>query len=517
LKFFQNVTTIRSQIIFITVVLLFVPLLVVLYDLFFATKSDEVMVAEKEERLSSVVQNEIVPALVRAGEKGSGAEDTPFQKLAPETRQNLLSTAFHEVAAPLVPNFPGVRFGLYLPESQQIFVEGFLREYRELSPEEAKQRERRIFTEADSGLAAVTASGRPLAKLTTSLNEQTIEYFAPVFVQDRLVAVAWADERLHPIFARSQNFRLVLRYIILLVLFGSAAGVLLLIHNLTRGVSQIKEGLRELEKDLTKKMPEIPGEVGEIARAVNKMAASLAEKEKLEEELRRSERLAALGRLVTGIAHELRNPLSVVRTTVQLMETDFPAVPGIAEYIRVIKEQVDRQNRIIQELLDFGRPAKNLLSPVGLNGLLEKVLTFTSPLLRQNRVKLILETSGQLPLIEADGEKIKQVFVNLILNSVAAMPAGGALTIKTYPEDGYVCAEFRDTGSGIAPEELPKIFDPFYTTREEGTGLGLAISHQIIKSHGGTIEVAETGPQGTTFKIRLPVLPGSAQAAGEVG
>lgn len=516
MKTFRNIATIRSQIVFITVILLLIPLLVVLYDLLFATKSDEVMFAEKEERLSSVVSNQIVPALVLACEKELG-DGASLHKLAIEDRVNLFRRAFDEVAGPLPPNFPGVRFGLYLPESQQIFVHGFLREYRELSPEEARQRERRIFTEADSGLAAVTASGRPLSKLTTSLNEQTIEYFAPVFIQDRLVAVVWADERLHPIFARSQNFRLLIRYLTLLVLFASAAGVLVLIHNLTKGVSLIKQGLRELEGDLTKKLPEMPGEAGEIARAVNKMASSLAEKEKLEEELRRSERLAALGRLVTGIAHELRNPLSVVRTTVQLMETAFPEAQGIDEYIRVIKEQVDRQNRIIQELLDFGRPGKNYLLPVDVNRLLEKVLTFTSPLLRENRVKLNLETSGQLPLIEADGEKIKQVFVNLILNSVAAMPGGGSLTIKTYAQNGRVCAEFKDTGCGIAPEDLPKIFDPFYTTRDEGTGLGLAISHQIIKSHGGTIEVTETGPRGTTFKIELPVLPELRQAAGEVG
>jgi len=502
MRIFRGSPTLRSQIILVIIVLLLIPVLVVLYDLFFAAKSDEIVLAEKQDHLSSLVQNQVVPALLRKVEQKLAGES--LAGLDPEVRTNLFRESFTEAASPLVPNYPGVRFGLYLLENQQIFVQGFLREYRQLSYEEARQREQRIFTEADSGLIAASASGRPLAKLTTSLNEQTIEYFLPVKIEDKLVAVAWADECLHPIFARSQNFRLLIRYITLFVLLTGAAGVLIIIHNLARGVGLIKEGLGELEKDLTKLLPDLPGEAGQIARAVNRMAVSLAEKERLEEELRRTERLAALGRLVTGVAHELRNPLSVVRTTVQLMETDFQGVANIDEYVRIIKEQVDRQNRIIQELLDFGRPVKHLTQPVAVNALLEKVLTFTSSLLRQNNIALKLETEQNLPLIEADGERIKQVFVNLILNAVAAMPDGGTLTIQTYRENAGVCAAFSDTGGGIAAEDLPKIFDPFYTTKENGTGLGLSISHQIVKSHGGTIEVAGTGPQGTTFKVKLP-------------
>ncbi len=502
-KLFPGSYTLRSQIIVVIVILLVIPVLVVLYDIFFASKSDEIMLAEREERLGSIVQNQIVPQLIdELDRKLNGQEIT---QLDLEVRSHLLKESFAEIAQPLVPNFPGVRFGLYLPENQEIFVHGFLREYRQLTPEEARQREKRILTEADSGLIAVSASGRPLAKLTTSLNEQTFEYFAPVFVDGKLAAVAWADERLHPIFARSQNFRLLIRYITLFVLLAGATGVLIVIHNLARGVNLIKNGLGELEKDLRKLLPDLPGEAGQIASAINRMAISLAEKEKLEEELHRSERLASLGRLVTGVAHELRNPLSVVRTTVQLMETDFKNVVNIDEYINIIKEQVDRQNKIIQELLDFGRPSKNFTQPVSIQSLLDKVLTFTSSLLRQNKIILNLVNKERLPLIEADGERIKQVFVNLILNAVAAMPAGGTLTIKTYQENHSVCLEFSDTGYGIAQEDLPRIFDPFYTTRENGTGLGLSISHQIVKSHGGTIEVSSTGPEGTTFKIKLPI------------
>jgi len=507
--------SLRSQILLVVVALLLIPVLVMLYDIFLASKSDEIMLLEREERLGSIVQNQVVPAL-NASLEGKLNSDK-ITSLDPETQSRYLRESFDECVKPLVPNFPGVRFGLYLPEGQQIFTHGFLREYRQLSPEESLQREKRILTEADPGLIAVAASQRPLARLASSLGEQTFEYLAPVPRQGKLLAVVWADERLHPIFAYSQNFRLLIRYLTLCVFLAGAAGALIVVHNLASGVSLIKKGLGKMEKDLNELLPGLPGEAGQIARAINRMAVSLLEKEKLEEELRRSERLASLGRLVTGVAHELRNPISVVRTTVQLMETEFKDTPAIDEYTSVIKEQVDRQNRIIQELLDFGRPGKNLVQPVSINSLLEKILTFTTPLLQQNNIRLVKETNEHLPLIEADGERIKQVFVNLILNAVAAMPEGGILTIKGDRDEHNLYVEFTDTGCGIAPTDLPNIFDPFYTTWEGGTGLGLSISHQIIKSHGGIIEAANTDPHGATFRVTLPLLQQTATGRSKDG
>lgn len=494
--------SLRFQIMAITTLLLLVPALLLSYDLIFASKSEEVMLTSLEERLGSLVNSQVIPGIEAALQKK--LFDSRLSDLDEEAKVRLLKESFEEVTKPLVPSFPGVRFGLYLPDSQQIFVQGFLRNYRQLSPQESREREQRILREASTGLLAVAASQRPLARLTTSLNEETFEYLAPVVIDNQLVAVAWVDERLHPIFAQSRYFRLITRYVALFVFFACSLGVLFTVHSLTRSVNKIKEGIGHLEKDLNHLLPELPGEAGQIARAINRMAQAIAEKEKLEEQLQRSERLAALGRLVTGIAHELRNPLTVIKTTVQVMEAELKDNKDLIQYVEVIKEQVNRQNRIIQELLDFGRPTKNFVHPVSVGSLIDKVLIFTSPLLRQHKVQLEVEKEPNLPLVEADGERIKQVFVNLILNAVQAMPNGGKLTIKAGTEENFVYVRFSDTGPGIPREEISRIFDPFYTTRKDGTGLGLSISHQIIASHGGTIEVA-SGEGGSTFTVRLPV------------
>ncbi len=496
--------SIKFQIMSVTAILLLIPILVMLYDIFFATKSDEALILDRKERLGNIVQTQIVPGVTSAlDQKYKGIKITGIPQ---EELDGYLKQAFNDVAEPLVPQHPGVRFGLYLPQNEQIYVQGFLHQYRKLSEKEEQEREKRILDEANSGLIAVVASQKPLARLTSSLSDETFEYLVPLKYNGKLIAVAWADERLHPIFAQSRNFRTLTRYIALFGFFIGSAGALIVIHNLTSGVSNLKKGLADMEKDITKLLPEMPGEPGQIAQAINKMAMGLGEKDKLEEELRRTERLAALGRLVTGVAHELRNPIGVVKATVQVMEAELKNTPDITEYTAVIKEHVDRQNRVIQELLDFGRPSKPLIQPVSVNSLLNKVLTFTSPMLRQHKIDLQIYPAEEIPLVNADGEKIKQVFVNLILNAIQAMPDGGELKIASYPKDEYVCIEFTDNGEGIPHETVSSIFDPFYTTKDSGIGLGLSISHQIVKSHGGTIEVSSEVGRGTTFTVKLLTL-----------
>jgi signal transduction histidine kinase len=246
--------------------------------------------------------------------------------------------------------------------------------------------------------------------------------------------------------------------------------------------------------------------MGQITQAINKMAVSLAEKEKLEEQLHRSDRLATLGRLVTGLAHEIRNPAAIIKATVQVLEREAKGYPDLNGYTKIIGEQVDRQNQIITELLEFGRPRPKIIQTLSINRLINSVLSFTGPFLQQNKVLLHKETRDDLPNIEGDGEQLKQVLVNLILNAVQAMPEGGHLRIVTYTKSNAVVIIVKDTGRGIAADDLKHIFDPFYTTREGGGGLGLAIGYQIIESHGGKLEAHSVEGKGSEFTITLPVI-----------
>ena len=259
-----------------------------------------------------------------------------------------------------------------------------------------------------------------------------------------------------------------------------------------------------MQEDGDKRLPSMPGEIGEVVQAINNMADNLKKKKRLEEELMRSERLVALGRLVTGVAHELRNPLGIVKATVQVMEGEFKTQQGLKEYTDVICEQIDRGNNVIKELLDFGRPSKPIVSPTELNGLLESVLTFTYPMLRQNKIELEKCFESNLPLVNLDKDRIKQVFVNLIINAIQAMEGGGKLIIKSIVNEETIEVNFIDSGSGIEANDLPQVFDPFYTTRDDGAGLGLSISYQIIYMHKGKIWVSETSPKGTTLAVSIP-------------
>jgi signal transduction histidine kinase len=235
------------------------------------------------------------------------------------------------------------------------------------------------------------------------------------------------------------------------------------------------------------------------------MAKSIEDKEALEEQLIRAEKLASLGQMISGVAHEIRNPLGIIRGTVQLMEKNFKDVEGLDEYVRIVKEQSDRENRVIQELLDYARPSKKLLMSMNNNHLINGVLSFTNKYIQDRRVYLDLELYEAMPEIMMDCDKIKQVFVNIILNACEAMEKGGTLSIKTQLEGKWVKTYFEDTGVGIEEQELKSIFNPYYTTKPKGTGLGLAISNGIIEMHGGNIKVSSKKGEGTTFEVDLPI------------
>ncbi|MBO8128310.1 MAG: two-component sensor histidine kinase [Peptococcaceae bacterium] len=491
------------QITVIILIILGVPILVMLYDIFYAAKTDQMLLVNKEERLATIVR------FLDVQLTSNLPKELPKD---PEEQGRLLKQSFDAIAQPLVQQYPGVRLGLYVPANDTMSVQGFLHNYRVLSPEEQAIRQQRIREEASSGIKAVLASGEPLARLAGSPDDQFFEHLVPIILNEQVAAVVWAEERLNPIFTKSRHFRMVTRCLTILGFFVGAAGALVIILNITRRVEQIRQGLMKITQNFDCRIPNLPGEWGQIVEEINNMAASLQKKEKLEEQVRRSANLASLGRLVTGIAHELRNPIGIIKASIQLMERDPQLAAGVKEYTTVIKEQVDRQNRVITELLEFGRPSRQIIQPLNLNQLLKSVLTFTEPLLRQHHITLQLNTSDDLPQVEGDGEKIKQVFVNLIFNAVQAMPEGGRLTISSYRDGSNVVMTFADTGPGIPKENLPHIFDPYFTTKETGSGLGLAICHQIVKLHDGSIQAVNVHPHGAKLIISLPVMKGDGKS-----
>ncbi len=230
----------------------------------------------------------------------------------------------------------------------------------------------------------------------------------------------------------------------------------------------------------------------------------------LEEQFRRADRLAAVGSLAAGVAHEIRNPLGSVKGLVQLLKEDLKDDDQKKSYAEVIVKEVDRLNKVVEELLSFARPDASELEAnfiqLNINDVIEQTLLLAAHDSKKAKIRIIKQFSSDVPCVLADAKKLEQAFLNIIFNAFSAMEEGGDLTIKTdFNKNMKVLnISFADTGIGITDEGLKKIFDPFYTAKTGGTGLGLTIAHQIISSHKGRIDVKTELGKGTTFTISLP-------------
>lgn len=238
--------------------------------------------------------------------------------------------------------------------------------------------------------------------------------------------------------------------------------------------------------------------------------SDLREVRKLEEQVRRSEKLAAVGNLAAGVAHEIRNPLSSIKGYATFFRGKFPPGSEEAEAAQVMAREVDRLNRVISELLEFARPSDIRLEPVHLPELVEHALRLVKPDAEHNQVRVRVNAAEAMAPTPVDPDRISQALLNLFLNAIQAMPKGGELSVRLTQEGNgqgarRAVVEIADQGEGIAPEDVAKIFDPYFTTKGAGTGLGLAIVHKIIEAHHGEIKVISAQGKGSVFTLRLPL------------
>gem|GEM_PF-639662 len=248
-------------------------------------------------------------------------------------------------------------------------------------------------------------------------------------------------------------------------------------------------------------------------RQLERLLTVLDELSRTQAQLVHSEKLASVGMLAGGVAHEINNPLMVIlgRTELLLMEDGLP--DGAKQNLETIRTETERIGRIVENLLTFSRKSRQeKIEQVNVNEVLNRTLMLSEHQLTVGNVRVIKQLDEQIPPIQANPGQLQQVFMNLIINAHHAMPTGGQLIVRTgtIPRD-RVFVEVEDTGCGIPPEDLDRIFDPFFTTKEEGkgTGLGLAVSRNIVESHGGQIGVQSTPGDGTVFRVILPRVPPS--------
>jgi two-component system NtrC family sensor kinase len=279
------------------------------------------------------------------------------------------------------------------------------------------------------------------------------------------------------------------------------------LQRITLAAVKVSDGEYGTEVDLRKSNDEI----GLLAESFNemsrKMANDIRQLQNLNEQLIRTEKLAATGTLAAGVAHEVNNPLASVSSLIQMLQKNPTFDAATVEKLKLISAQIQRITQVTRDMLDFARVRPAAKSLIDINEAIEKSLRLAS--FDESFQKLRLERifAEDLPQVFADGDQLQQVFLNLFLNARDAMPEGGGLFITTARFDGQIRIDIADSGFGIDKKNLAQIFDPFFTTKPagKGTGLGLAVCYGIITAHGGRIETAENNGHGTRFVITLPI------------
>ncbi|MBS2021355.1 MAG: PAS domain-containing protein, partial [Deltaproteobacteria bacterium] len=225
---------------------------------------------------------------------------------------------------------------------------------------------------------------------------------------------------------------------------------------------------------------------------------------RLEEAMRRSDKLAAVGKLSAGLAHEIRNPLASMTGSIQILAT----LPALSEkerkLMQIVLREGERLEALVKDFLAFARPVPPVLAQVPMSAMAEEILALFKPTAEGRGLSLESQLAPQLE-VHADEGQLRQVLWNLLGNAADATPQGGAITVRLFKSNFDVRLEIEDTGPGISPEDLGRIFDPFFTTKEKGSGLGLAIVHRVVEAHGGRVEVRGAAAQGSVFTVVLPL------------
>src|SRR6516225_5950369 len=259
-------------------------------------------------------------------------------------------------------------------------------------------------------------------------------------------------------------------------------------------------------------------EIGDLGRDFNDMVAQLkASREEInhlhQTQMSRAEHFATLGELAAGLAHEIRNPLAGIAGVLDIVSRDLPATSVAREVIDDAKQEAVQINRILTELLDTARPKAPQFRVTDIAETAEHAVLFARQQAVTKRIHIEFEVKDVLPPVEHDPNQINQVLLNLLLNAIQSMERAGTICVSVQLEEGdEVSITVADEGKGIAPQDLPNIFRPFFTTKGQGTGLGLSLARRIVEAHAGTISVASNLGRGTQFRIELPIRQGSVKA-----
>jgi len=313
---------------------------------------------------------------------------------------------------------------------------------------------------------------------------------------------SWTMKRLAGRSDPGSHRREILLSALVLAALISIAGTLATGVLLQRGIVQITSGLSALQSDFSHRLPERNDELGEISHSINRMAEA---RQKLETELRREDRLRAVGRLVAGIAHEIRNPLNSIRLSIQYLERRIGGTGVSAEDLRPVIEEVDRLSALLTNLLTFQKTRQPELLDRPVAPVVQKCVSLVHPQADARSIEIHVETGP--PGLEArfDPEQLTQMLMNLLLNAIEVAGQNGTINVRLEQRGTTARIEVHDSGPGLTDEQTENLFEAFYTTKASGTGLGLAVSRELATAMGGGLHYRNDQP-GATFEIELPAI-----------
>jgi two-component system NtrC family sensor kinase len=376
-------------------------------------------------------------------------------------------------------------------------------------PREARSAPRRGTT-AGSGTAG--GAGPTSDILTRPDGERILEVRVPLMAPDHVLGELAIGFSLAPVERRLEMVPRRLAVVALAMILVNSVLSAFYLEALLRPILALNRMMgRAARGDLSvRAVPGRSDEVGELSEAFNRLMDELGRARDLEAarqtQLAHTEKMAAVGTLAASVAHEVNNPLGGMLTCLENMRADPSDAEMRAKYLPLIQNGVERIQRTVANLLDFSRPRPLQPEPVSINDTLRRVVDLAAYQLRKSAVETRFALHPEDPHVMADRSQMEQLFLNLVLNALQAMPGGGLLTLLTGVSDGQAFAEVRDTGRGIPQEIRERIFDPFFTTRDPscGTGLGLAVSDNIVAAHGGRVELTSRVGVGSAFRVFLP-------------
>lgn len=484
----------RTRLLLLTIFLGALPVLA--SSLFITFRMEQALISEKQQKLFGITR--ILDSYL------VGTYETILSKHSEtgkerDSRIRILNSALSRYTDEIAAAYPGVGVGYYSKDLDAIITYG---------PSSVYGHTVGLSIAADHRGREVMANGVELVQDGSLVRGNIMNAMHPVIRDNQTIGYIWANELTEDIEAQIGEIKKSVHIATFIGLLLGLLGVALIVDNLSVGIDQIKKGVLHLQNDLEYRVPKLHGELGEIAAAINLLGIELSAKRALEIQVQRTERLAAVGEMAAGLAHEVRNPLMSIRGFAQLLQEENTNCKQ-QDYLDIIVRETERMNHLIEQLLYYARPVVNRIEPVQINAIVENVMKLMESQLRPKNIRAVFALDPMLPLVRCDAEQLKQVLLNLLINAIQAIDELGTIKISSlyHANNEYVELLIEDSGRGISPEFLERIFDPFFTTKEQGTGLGLSVAFRLMEAWGGSIRVTSAVGAGSVFVLKFPVNP----------